>query len=204
LGDSAPRSSPSDDIERAILDLNDAMAALEERGWNRFILVSNCSGTDVSHPIATRDPRVCGAVYLDGYTYATHTSRLIRRVGVVFSKNRWQRWMRVKWPALFEIPAGAPQAGARDEIYNRIYPPREVFERDLSTMVDRGVRLLFIYSGEQSYAYDNQFWDWLERKEWNGRIELEYYPNAGHVYPELRTRHRMISRVEGFIVRVCG
>lgn len=199
LGDSTPRTDPIGDIDRAVLDVGDALDALEALGWKRFILVSNCSGTDASHRVVAKDPRVIAAAYLDGYTYPTLRSTLMRRVGVYLSKRRWERWLRVKWPQRFGIPGLEP----RDEIYVREYPTRERFERDLTTMVDRGVRLLFIYSGDSTYWYKGQFFDWLRRKDWNDRIRVVHYPHADHVYAHGVWRTEMLGEVKRFVVSVC-
>lgn len=204
LGDSAPRESPGNDEERAVLDVFDALGALEKRGFDRFIFISNCSGTDASHQVATRDARVIAAAYLDGYTYQTPRSTLLRRVGVYFSYRRWHRWLRTTYPQYFTKESGERTVGARDEIFQREYPPRASFESDLSQMVDRGVKFLFVYSGESNYWYDGQFYDWLERKDWKDQIEILFSPEAGHVYPELGTRVRMLGRLERFVCAVAG
>ena len=81
----------------------------------------------------------------------------------------------------------------------REYPPRPQFERDIARIVDRGARLLFVFSGESGYLYGGQFWDWLERKDWGGRVEVEHYPKADHTFMFQAAREMMLARVAGWI-----
>jgi hypothetical protein len=86
-----------------------------------------------------------------------------------------------------------------DEIFKREYPSREEFERDLAVMVDRGMYLLYIFSGESNYVYPGQFWDWLRRKDWGGRIRVEYRPRANHTFTFREERDAMLALVVGWI-----
>jgi hypothetical protein len=195
LGDSAPRPDLVDDIERAVLDLQAALDWLSTRSARPFVLVSNCSGTDNAHYVAVRDPRVAGAVFLDGYSYETSLYRAQRGPLRWVSPVRWRRVLRRRFPRAFGLELDSRAAGATDEIFQREYPPREQFEADMTTMVARGVHLLFIYSGETGYGYRRQFWDWLERKDWSGRITVEFYPKANHTYTFRAEREVMLARV---------
>jgi dienelactone hydrolase len=204
LGDSAPRDTLGSDVERSILDLEDALTWLASDGAQRFVLVSWCSGTDNAHAVAARDSRVAGAVFLDGYTYATPASvvheKLLRWVDLA----RWRRALRRRFPQLFGLELNRQAAGWVDEIFNREYPDRHRFEADISTMIDRGARLLFIYSRQTDYFYPRQFWDWMKRKDWRGRIAVEYYPKADHAFRFRTERDVMMNRVTSWIFALGG
>jgi hypothetical protein len=199
LGDSAPRTDPLNDIERSVLDLEDALAWLAENVLPRFILVSLCSGTDNAHRVAVRDARVSGAVSLDGYSYMTPRALVHKHVGRWVAPKHWRRWLRRRFPSLFGLERDRRAVGAVDEIYTREYPSRLQFERDIARIVDRGARLLFVFSGETSYLYRGQFWDWLERKDWGGGVAVEYYPKADHTFMFQAEREAMLSRVTEWI-----
>jgi hypothetical protein len=188
------------DIDRSVLDLTDALDWLAGAFPPRFILAALCSGCDNAHRVAVRDPRVVGAVFLDGYTYLTAGHWVRRRVLRWVSIPHWRRGLRIRFPRAFGL------TGDRvvDQIFNREYPGREQFEADIARIAERNADLLYVYSGETMYAYPNQFWDWLRRKDWNGRIAVEHYPKADHTYTFQAERNVMLNRVEGWMVEVAG
>jgi hypothetical protein len=193
LGDSPPRHDLLSDVERSILDLESALDWLSGNVSGKFVLISLCSGTDNAHPVSVRDERVEASVFIDGYNYETPRFHLERKVLRWVTPARWARGLRKRLPRAFGLevdPRGRP-----DEIFKREYPERAEFERDLAIMVDRGMYLFFIFSGETSYAYTGQFWDWLERKEWGGRIRVEYRPRANHTFTFREEREAMLGQV---------
>jgi len=201
LGDSAPRNDLSGDDERAVQDLQEALDWLANTVGQRFVLLSLCSGTDNAHQVATLDHRVCGAVFLDGYTYSTPLFLFYRKGMRFLSMPHWRRWLVRSFPDTFGRLRGQSRtAGAANEIFRREYPSRDRFEADISLMVDRGAHLFFIFSGETMYAYRRQFWDWLERKDWKGHISLEYYPKANHTYSFRADREILMAAVVDWIL----
>jgi hypothetical protein len=203
LGDSAPREDRLGDIERSILDLEDAVAWLAtERQVQRVVLLSMCSGTDNAHVVAVRDRRVVGAVFIEGYAYATPVSTVYWRVLRYADPFRWRRAMRRRFPEAFGLHRDlrGEAVGWIDEIFHREYPTREKFETDLATMVDRGVRLLFVYTQQITYLYKRQFWDWLRRKDWGGQVAVEYYPRADHVFRFQVDRETMMAHVTRWVL----
>src|SRR3954464_8699779 len=76
LGDSAPRVPPSHPITDGMADARAAMDyLLAAHGARKFILYGLCSGARYVHHVAVAEPRVVGAVMLDGYTFPTIRSR---------------------------------------------------------------------------------------------------------------------------------
>jgi hypothetical protein len=197
LGDSAPRGDLLNDIDRSVLDLQDALEWLATRVGSRFVLAALCSGTDNAHRVAVEDPRVVGAIFLDGYTYPTARLLVHRYVLRWVSPRHWNRGFRRRFPRAFGIDPEATLP--REPIYNREYPSREQFEADLERIAAHA-KLLFIFSGETMYLYEGQFWDWLNRKDWGGRISVEHYPKANHTYSFFAERQVMLDRVERWIL----
>jgi hypothetical protein len=200
LGDSAQRDDLVGDLERAVLDLEEALAWLAQHVSSDFVLVSNCSGTDNSHEVALRDERVRAAAFLDGYTYVTPRLLLHQHVLRFFQPTRYRRALMRRYPRWFGFDLGNRAAGGVDEIYKRQYPTREKFEADLAQMVDRGAQLLFTFSSESMYAYKRQFWDWLERKDWGTSISVEFYREASHTYSFKDERETLLRRMTEWIV----
>lgn len=197
LGDSAPRGGLLNDIDRSVLDLQDALEWLAARVSSRFVLAALCSGTDNAHRVAVEDPRVVGAIFLDGYTYPTARLRAQRYVFRWVSPQHWKRGLRRRFPRAFGVDPDAMLA--REPIYNREYPSREQFESDLGRIATHA-RLLYVFSGETMYLYRDQFWDWLKRKDWAGRITVEHYPKANHTYSFFAERMVMLDRVENWVL----
>jgi hypothetical protein len=200
LGDSEPRGDLLSDIDRSVLDLTDALDWLGTQYPPRFVLVALCSGCDNAHRVATRDPRVVGAVFLDGYTYVTPGYWVRRRALRWVSVRHWKRGLRRRFPGAF----GIERDPTVEQIFNREYPSREDFEEDLRRIVQRRANLFYVYSGQTTYAYRNQFWDWLQRKDWDGRIAVEHYPKADHTYTFRAERDVMLERVERWIASAAG
>jgi hypothetical protein len=202
LGDSAPRADLLSDIERSVLDLKDALDWLAQRSGDRFVLVSLCSGTDNAHRVAVDDSRVIGAVFLDGYNYPTPGVLLDKYLTRWASRPHWRRFLRRRLPKLFDLDLQKRAAGEADEIFIREYPSRQQFVADLSKLIARDARMLFVFSGETAYSYRRQFWDWVEHPHWADRIEVEYYPKANHTYTYLAEREVMLERTTRFILSV--
>jgi hypothetical protein len=200
LGDSEPRAALLSDIDRSVLDLTDALDFLSQTHMPRFVLVGLCSGTDNTHIVATRDERVAGAVFLDGYTYLTPGHWLRKRVLRWVSVPHWKRGLRRRFPGAFGLDPMKPE----EQIFNREYPSRDQFEEDLTNIVARGGELLYVYSGETTYAYRNQFWDWMKRKDFGGMVTVEHYPKADHTYTFHAEREVMMNRLERWVVQVAG
>jgi hypothetical protein len=193
LGDSAPRPGPAGELERAVLDLEDAIAWVEANVGGTCVLVSNCSGTDNAHAVAARDPRVRAAVFLDGYTYPTARYHLHGRVLRFVTPRRWGRFLRRHVPGAFGLRPDRAAAAAADEIYVREYPPRPVRGRrggDGRARHPAAVRVL----GRDLVHVRGQFRAWMRRRDWGGAVEVAYDPEANHTYSYSPARERMLAR----------
>ena len=193
LGDSEPRSDALSDSERAARDLQEALDYLAERGLaRRFVLIGNCSGVDSLHTLAGRDPRVAGAVYIDGYAYR-NTAFLWRWMLLRWLEpNRWLRYWRFR--GMYRSPA----ATAERPLWKREIPSRDEFGRDLEALVARGVRLLFVFTGGMGlhYNHSSQFYDSFGHK---GAVAVTYHPRADHLLTSTRERADVIGRICGFM-----
>jgi hypothetical protein len=202
LGDSEPRrDSQLGDVERAALDLSEAMDFLQRRiGAAGFVLSALCSGTDAAHVIALRDPRVLGAVFMDGYAYPTsgyHLRRVLQKLGWAFAPFRWRRFLRRRRRRLQGQAADADaQTGAPEPVFDRSYPPLDDFRRDVDTMVARGVQLLFVYTGEAwFFNHRSQFLPMLGWRALPPDVTVDTWPAADHSFSTLAARRALVRRV---------
>ncbi|MFO0599055.1 MAG: hypothetical protein U0228_27345 [Myxococcaceae bacterium] len=201
LGDSLPRRDARSDIDRAEVDLKEALDFLQKkRGFSRFALVAMCSGVDPVHRVAKVDSRVAAAVFLDGYTYETRRSKFNRDVVRRFSLDGLSRTLRRRLPQI-----GGAEVGEAEEIYVRDYPEPAQFCADLEAMLARDAKLLFIYSGGVwlTFNYAEQFAEMLPT-DFTGRVEVEYRREADHTYMIPSERERMVQRVSTWVARHFG
>lgn len=199
LGDSLPRRDARNDLERAVADVGEALDFLEKkRGISRFVLIGMCSGTDSAHRVATTDARIAAAIFLDGYTYETTRSKLRWKVGRHFTPEGLMRTIRRRLPRL----SGAA-VGEAEEIYSREYPEQRQFVRDLEAMVDRGTKLLFIYSGGlwMYFNYEAQFFDMVAPSRLEGRVDVELRKEADHTYMLPDERARLVTRLTDWVLQ---
>ena len=195
LGDSEPVRRTGSDAERALLDIEEALAFLESRkSLGRFVLVGLCSGADATHAAAVRDPRVVGVVQLDGYGYRTPWFHLTLLAERLQRSRSWKTLLRVLlWPRRVAAPTG--------EIFLRDFPPRSRVQVEIQALVDRGTELLFVYTSGVSayYRYRTQFADMFPRLKSRGRIAVEFWPLADHTYTFREDRERMFATVSEWL-----
>lgn len=194
LGDSAPRQDAQ--MDAPVADTREAMAWLAERKKHeRFVLLGLCSGTDATHVLAVTDARVVGAIFIDGYTYSTFRAQFRHRILRVLSHRHWARLFRC---LRLGIRRSAMES---DEIFVRDYPTRERMAADVGMMLGHGVKLLYIYTSDVEYVYNytDQFHDMLAPAQFRGRLELDRYPEADHLFSLSAQRQRLLNRIAGFM-----
>jgi pimeloyl-ACP methyl ester carboxylesterase len=198
LGDSEPRRDQRSDEARAIVDVAEAMEFLgERRGISGFVVIALCSGVDPAHVVALRHPRVCGAVFMNGYEYPTVRSQRrhrILRLRRLVSPASYARWLRRRvGPRLGG--RGRPEVG-RAPIFVRSYPPVTQFRADLRAMLDRGVKLLFLYTRHHyDFGRIGQFADMIDEPRVPDGIEVEYWPGLDHVLTPVAERGRAVRGI---------
>lgn len=194
LGDSARRNDRRGDLERAVVDFDEAMDFLAtKRGVRRFALLGLCSGVDPVHTVAARDGRVVGAAFVDGYTYPTLRYRLIHAMRYGTREHLWRAAIRRLYPNAIGI-------GERDEVFVREYPAAAAVRRDYEAMLSRGTRLLNIFTGDfgQWFNHREQFFDMYGTRFAAG-LEIEYRPKADHLLSTALQQQWFIARVLSFL-----
>jgi hypothetical protein len=207
LGDSEPtRNDPRPEQERGIADVQSAMQLLRDRkGIQRFILVAFCSGVDVAHKVAVADPSVAGVAYLEGYRFKTRGFYL--RYPLRFlHRERWERMLRVRAPRLFPEQERVTGGGGDVEaVYTRDFPSPEKLKGDISAMVRRGTKLMFVYVGRDSgYTYREQLYEMVDDTSLHTGLHVEYYPDADHILFSKGDRQHVIDDVVRWAERTFG
>jgi hypothetical protein len=170
----------------------DALQA--RRGLKRFILIGFCSSVDAAHVVAVRDPRVVGVTYLESYVWRTG-GYYLRYPLRLLSPARWQRLLALRFPSLFGMDGGKLHS-IGEQVYVRDRPSVEKFRRDVRDLVNRGVKLLFVYvGGDNPFTHRGQFFEMVGGRDLAGKVQVEFYKDADHTFYLLRDRARLIDQV---------
>lgn len=188
LGDSAlPVHADGDRRQR---DIDAAMRLLSrETGVERFVLCGLCSGADDAFHVGARDERVAGAILLDGVAYPTpgfwlrHALPRLLKFGKVL---RYLMSRRNPGPSLSDF---------------RDWPSRAQAQGMLTTMVERGTRLLFVFTGG-AYHYFNhraQLVASLGSAAASPRVSLEFWREYDHTFYLRKHRRVLIARIAAWM-----
>ena len=203
-GDSQIRAGKLSHEERAQLDVQDAFDCLAEKlGVGKFVLIGLCSGAFNSHQVSVNDERVVGAVFMDGIVFRTigyYLRSSMRYVRPRFWRNAIKRRVGRK-----SAPTKTQQE-AKEMAEGFFFGDgldRESTRRDLESLVQRGVRMLFLYTdGYDDICGRAQFREMYGLEPDSDLLQLEYYEKSEHTYRLTNNRSVAIDRIatwfEGF------
>ena len=100
------------------------------------------------------------------------------------------------------FPAPSQKSPRGDnEVYIRPFPPRKQVIRELQELIDRGVKLFFIYSGGITlyYNYADQFFDMFRSVKFKGMVFHRYFREADHTYTIISVRQKLMSAISEWI-----
>jgi pimeloyl-ACP methyl ester carboxylesterase len=190
LGDSAATGGGQTRVQQVLADLDDAMGLLASQGGcSRFVLVGLCSGAQNAHVVAAQDPRVAGAVFLDGYAYRTLGYRLRHYLPRLADPSRWLRRLQrggEATPARVAEPVFAVAPAPRDEVI-----------ADFNGMVARGMRLYLVYSGGISDCFNHarQFRECFGKVMRHPAVATRYLAETDHTYVLTGDRARLVHGI---------
>ncbi len=205
LGDSEQSDDARSDLERQVADLRVAMDFLTaRRGFRSFVLMGLCSGTDGVYGAARADPRVQGAIFIDGYAYETVGYRILHAVEKArwsLDSFRWRRFLRRRLRRLLQQrPDDNRETGGPEPIFDRKYPPVEEFRAAVEAMSERGMKGLFLYTVDAPlFNHLSQFTSMAGWRVAPRGIEAEYWPEADHAFSTLALRARAVEHLAGWI-----
>ena len=80
--------------------------------------------------------------------------------------------------------------------------PIDDYRTTLTSLVDRGVRVLTVFSGalHERYNHEDQVFELFP--EMRGRLDRSYFPDANHTFTELASQARLLSTVVGWVDRL--
>lgn len=189
VGDSEPRKDTLPFAKAAVVEGREAMDFLQEgRGFKRFILMGLCSGADMAYHIALADERVVGLAKIDAWAYRTK-NWYVRHYGPkVLSLKQWTHSIKVR----VEEKAGG--GGDEDRSmyespeYRRVFPPREEVAEGLQTLMGRGVRLYYYFTGDQPEHINSgdQYAESFPEVDFGDRLTVDYDASSNHTVTGLK------------------
>lgn len=206
IGDSDSRRDARSGKELAVLDIKDAMDFFScmNSGITTFVLAGLCSGADNAHATAITDTRITGCISLDGFTYPTAGFYLRDYLPYIVSPRRWVKFAAKRLQRLFsKDTAEKTVAELNRSAFSRPFPPQKQVEAEIRGLVNRGVDLLYIYSGgiPGMYNYANQFRDMFSSIDFRDNVELEYFGNADHTFSQCSERAKLIDCIYAWMAK---
>ncbi len=193
LGDSpVPRQQGGDRRQR------EARAAMTlvgaETGIMRFVLGGLCSGADDAFHLAVGDARVVGCLLLDGLGYTTPGFWIRHVLPRLFKPRRWVS-------ALRKLKSSEP--GLLDM---RDFPGQDEARSQLEALVERDVRLFFIYtSGSYYYVnHEGQLGKALGPAARSPRVEVAFWRDCDHTFYLRQDRRKLVSHTLDWMGRMFG
>jgi pimeloyl-ACP methyl ester carboxylesterase len=211
IGDSGPRTDPLPARQAAVEETREAMEVLESAvGCRRFVVAGLCSGADVALRTAVRDPRVVGAVLIDGLPYRSwqffvrhYTRRLFRLSSwrnVLSGRHRGWSLLQARRnaPARRAPPSGTGQWWPLPT--DRDIPTRTEAQDVLRALVARQVRLYLVYTGGYGEFVNaaRQVGEVFPGVDAPGYLAVEHLPDADHVFTLGRHRERLVALVQSW------
>lgn len=196
LGDSGSDGQPAARAEQVRADVADAMALLARHaGCTRFVLAGLCAGAANAHLVAGSDPRVAGAVFIDGYAYRTLGYRLRHYLPALRSPRRVLRY----------VLSLRKRLGRRAEpvVFEVTMPPREQVRRDYADMLARGQQLCFIYSGgiSEYFNHARQFGEMYGAVAKHPGTRVHYLSHTDHTYALTCDRQELLALIGSWLTQ---
>lgn len=202
LGDSATCPSSIDYEKQAIIDIQQAIDEVTERcGTQNCIIIGLCSGADFAHTAAIIDKRISGLVLMDGYAYRTLGYYLRDYGSGIVNPYRSVRFVINRVRKRFFSTTLQKNKKLGNEVYIRSFPPKKLIMKQLQELIDRGVKIFFIYSGgiPLYYNYADQFFDMFRSVNFKGMIFHRYFKEADHTYTIVSVRQKLKSTISEWI-----
>jgi alpha/beta superfamily hydrolase len=205
IGDSAHHDGKNDYDKQVQIDIHDSVDyLLHTTETTNAILVGLCSGADYAHAAAVRDCRISGAALLDTYAYPTIRFRLNDYAPVLFSISKISRFLnKILYSLTSKKAALKSTKGTKsnNDIYMRTFPLKKTIQPEIQRLINRNVKLLYIYSGgvPTYYNYENQFFDMFKTLDFKNNVTYKYFKYADHIYTLTSYRQLLFNSIANWV-----
>lgn len=206
LGESPPRRDHLPYHESTVRETQDAMDFLSaETGARLFVPIGFCGGADVAFRAACGDHRVAGAALIDWFAYRTLGWYLRHWGSPLASVSGWREILRARGPLGAELGNLIRRRAGGGKVMNDAgAPSKKQAVTDLRGLIERGVRLLYVYTGGQLryYNYRRQFADAFRSLDLRGCVDVDFFADSDHTLTLLRHQQRVIDSITRWLSRV--
>jgi hypothetical protein len=174
-------------------DAADAIKYIEENhNISNFVLCGLCSGALDSHNIAVAFPNVIGAIFIEKFTYPTWKSRLRHYYIRISNFCVWRNWVRSR---LLRLSSGRETPEVDFSIWQARNPSLEKYRMEISQLMARRVKLLFVYAGFWGdYNYERQIFDCVPAAH-DALIDVRIISQATHTFILEQDRNELFDCV---------
>lgn len=210
IGDSsiAPLEGGSvlDIVRRDITDAIDRMG--DGTGNASVVLVGLCSGADNALESALRHPRVAGAVLIDPNIHRPASFFVHHYASRVLSGRTWKLLLTGRHPVYRRLlpGIGTTEDGAEPPsealfLAPAVLPSREDRDAQFRTLVERGCRLLCVFTGGlgERFNHRGQFFRCYPSLRGSAGLVLEYFRAADHTLSARKDQERLVEAVVAWI-----
>lgn len=199
VGDSDQRHDDLPFEEGAMRDGSAALDFLAGRGFERFILVGLCSGSDMGFHLALQDERIVGLVNLDGWAYRTWRYYLRRYVPKLLDPRAWRHSISVRFGG--DRAAGESSDAFVPPEYRRVFPPRRFVEEGMRSLRARGVQFFHYFTGGMSeyVNYEEQYRQIFPSLDLGDAVRVLYRPDADHTVTQLDEQELVLNAVSDWM-----
>lgn len=224
VGDSKVREDALPFEKSAIAETREAMDCIHEAmGTERFVLMGMCSGATISFGTACCDPRVEGAVLINGrmhlhpmndelhaYIRNRALARHYWRIAL-FSSFRTKNWWKAitgkveSWKIISKMVTGF-QIGSLSGHQREVSSEVNHVWANLRSLSERGVRLLHIYSeGDEGLDYLHVILG-DKLKEWraDAKLSMEVIQGANHTFTLLWSQECLLETISNWAQVMVG
>jgi dienelactone hydrolase len=203
IGDSGPIPQQLDFRASAVADIRIALDHLTATDQVASAIVFGvCSGADNALAAAQADPRIAGLVLVDPPAYVTPQAHRRALVAQLRSPRTWAELpARVSARLRRSASAADAAAGALAAQGGRQPPPQAAYGRQLRGLVDRGVKILSVYTAAQGRRCNHPEQLFEAFPDVRGRVDVQYVADANHTFTELAKQAALIETVAGWCAR---
>ena len=222
IGDSQPAHVGMALEQRTQLEIGAAVQMVCERfSPRRVVLGGLCSGAEDSYRYAATDPRISGVIMIDPFAYPTAgwrwrdaLYRIVRRSLLTLGLRRPgdHTFVRLFRKALAQ-PEGRVASSGALAIRPESSGPAHLNYRHmahaqasgiLTSLVARGTRLHFIYTGgaRPRFNHAGQLAAMFQELDFRDRVSLDYFPHLEHMQPLHSERLTLIEAISKFLAQL--
>lgn len=186
LGDSGPRltNEKMTADQRSVQELSTAIdQVLAQYGARPVIMYGLCSGSQNGFKLAVQDVRILGLFGIDHFGFQNWSHRLVH-----YARQccRLQPWLN-KIRQLFGVAVKpALDYDFSDGEFEWQYPAKQEIEAGYRQLVERQVKMRYIYTGDwrSEYNHRQQFFLMHKSVDFKGLATIFYKPKMSHILAE--------------------